>query len=156
MPQRTEPARAVVENQLKSIKRLRGDVGIHTKMGAVATMVKTTIEQGEKIILFCHHHATAQELTAHLASVVTNPTTTPWPKPVWKKAWNQVLKPADHEDHSDRLRDTFIGWLCSDLICAQTWSWLPSSTSEARLADVLRETKGRHHANPETIDEAAN
>ncbi|MFI5455025.1 MAG: SNF2-related protein [Isosphaerales bacterium] len=155
-PQLTEPAKAVVENQLKSIRRLRNEVGIHTKMGAVAAMVKTTIEQGQKVVLFCHHHATAQELTAHLASVVTNPTTPPWPKPVWKKAWNQVLKPADHEYHSERLRDTFIEWLCSALICAQTWSWLPSSTSEASLVDALRETKGRHHANPETIDEAAN
>jgi ERCC4-related helicase len=155
VPLLTEPAKAVVENQLKCMKRLRSEVGIHTKMGAVAAMVKTTIEQGEKVVLFCHYHATAQELTAHLASVITNPTTARWPKPVWKKTWNHVLEPADHEHHTEKLRDTFIEWLCSDLICAQTWSWLPSSTSEASLIDALRETKGRHCVNTETIADAA-
>ena len=65
-------------------------------MGAVAAAVKTTVEQGEKVVLFCDHHATAQELTAHLASVVPGPTTPPWPECVWKNAWDQVLEPADH------------------------------------------------------------
>jgi hypothetical protein len=32
-PQLTDSARAVVENRLESIKRLRNEVGIHTKMG---------------------------------------------------------------------------------------------------------------------------
>ncbi len=155
VPQLAEPAKSVVENHLKSIKRLRNTVGIHKKMEAVAAKVKTTIEQGEKVVLFCHHHATAQELTAHLASVVTNLTTPSWPKPIWKNAWNQMLKSADDGDHDERLLDTFIEWLCADLICAQTRNWLPSSTSEARLADALRKTKGRHPKGPETIAEAA-
>jgi len=156
-PQLAEPAKAVVENQLTSIKRLRDEVGIHSKMGAVIAVVKSTIEQGEKVILFCHYHATAQELTAHLASVL--PTTMALQSPhasVWRAAWDKVLKSPGEERHEEILRDTFIEWLCADLIRAQTWGWLlAASASEANLVDALKKTSGRHPRGPETIAEAA-
>jgi hypothetical protein len=54
------------------------------------------------------------------------------------------------------LRDTFIDWLCADLIRAQTWGWLrAASASEANLVVALKETSGRHPRGPETIAEAA-
>ena len=85
----TEPAKAVVEHQLKHMKELRDHVGVHSKMSAVATVVEATIMQGEKVILFCHHHATAQELTAHLASVLPRKKSPGLPSiSVWRKAWN--------------------------------------------------------------------
>ncbi len=119
-PRFAEPAKAVVENQLAAIKKLRGEVGIHhSKMEAVAAEVKTTIEQGEKIVLFCDHHATAQELTAHLDWAL--PKVTPVRSPAlsaWRQAWNEVLEPAGEERDGEILRDTFIEWLCADLIRA--------------------------------------
>jgi hypothetical protein len=51
VPLFAEPARAVVENQLKAIKQLREHVGIHSKMAAVAAEVKSKIELGEKVLL---------------------------------------------------------------------------------------------------------
>jgi len=154
--QLAEPVKAVVENQLKAIKRLRSEVGIHSKMAAVGEAVYSTIKQGEKVVLFCHHHKTAQELTVHLDSVLPKVTTPSWPVTVWMKAWSQVLRQVDHEYHDEELRETFIKWLCADLIRAQTWSWLrEASASEGRLVDSLNHAKARHPRGPETIAEAA-
>jgi hypothetical protein len=157
MPQLGEPAEAVVENQLKAIKRLRAEVGIHSKMEAVATEVKSKIEQGEKVLLFCHHHATAQELTAHLASVLPKVTASKPPgRPVWRLAWNEILESAGEERNEQNLRKTFIEWLSADLIRTQTWNWLRAASSvKANLADALKSTSGRHHPGPETLAEAA-
>ena len=148
-------AQGVVENQLKSIKGPRDEVGLqHAKMAAVTAAVETTIERNEKVVLFCHHIATAQELTAHLASVLPKVTMPPFPTTVWRKAWMQALKPAGHDYYTPRRYADFIHWLCGDLIHAQTWSWLPAA-SEAELADALRKTRGRHPKGLETIAEAA-
>ncbi|MBA4190598.1 MAG: hypothetical protein C0467_21645 [Planctomycetaceae bacterium] len=151
-----EPARAVVENQLNFLKVLRHKVGsCHSKMAAVGDEVKRTIEQGEKVVLFCHHHATAQELTAHLAAVVPGATTPPLSVREWKAAWREVLTQLDHDYHEQQLCDTFVQWLCSDLIREQTWTWLPEGTSSDNLAGALRETMARDPANHESIATAA-
>ena len=157
VPQLGEPAGAVVEGNLRAIKLLRDQVGIHSKMAAVGAEVKSTVDQGEKVLLFCHHHATAQELTVHLSSVLPEATAERTPAPsAWRKAWNKVLAPASEERHDEKLRDTFIKWLCADQIRAQTWHWLRAvSVSEANLAESLQKTKGRHHLGAETIAEAA-
>ena len=157
VPLFAEPARAVVENQLKAIKQLRAHVGIHSKMTAVAAEVKSKIELGEKVLIFCHHHATAQELTAHLASVMPKVTASQRPgATTWRQAWDEILEPADANHHEETLRDTFIAWLCSDLIRTQTWNWLSAaSASKANLAAALKKTSGRHPSGPETLAEAA-
>lgn len=163
-PHLAEPAKALVENQLRSMRQLRNVVGVHSKLAAVTGAVKSTIERrkiGEqvkevgKVVLFCHHHATAQELTEHLDSVLGKPAKPPWPVAVWKEAWNKVLGPSDHEQYEERLRDTFIEWLCADLARAQTSSWLPATASESNLPRLLKQTKARHSEGPETIAEAA-
>ncbi len=160
-PQLAEPAKAVVENQLKSIEQLREQVGIHSKIRAVAAEVKIKIDQGEKVLLFCHHHATAQEMTAHLASVLPKTTahrnSRKGVRKSGRQAWDEVLEPAGEDHHEETLRDTFIAWLCSDLIRTQTWNWLrAASMSEANLADALKKTSGPlHHSGSETIAEAA-
>ena len=148
-----EPARAVVHNHLRSMARLRKGNKVHPKMEAVAEAVKSVVEQGEKVVLFCDHHATARELTVHLDQVILEPKPAPWPECVWRNAWHQVPEPKRHEFDTDILRRTFIEWLVSPLIRAQTWSWLPASTStsEAGLADALRTRAARHARNSETI-----
>ncbi|MHB1422256.1 MAG: SNF2-related protein [Gemmataceae bacterium] len=159
VPLLPEPAIAVVKNQLKSIKTLRDKVRTHSKVKAVAEVVKATIAQGEKVVLFCHHHATAEELTLHLALKLpkaTAPQSPGWS--TWEKAWNEVLGPADEVRDAEILRDTFIKWLCADLICAQTWDWLRAasvSASKANLADALKKTNARPPHGRETIADAA-
>jgi ERCC4-related helicase len=155
-----EPVKTLVENQLKFINRLREEVGVHSKVAAVGAEVKFKIEQGEKVVLFCHHHATAKELTTHLASLLPKATTSQSPgRSAWRNAWDEVLAskaPNSGGHREERLRDTFIKWLCSDLIRAQTWGWLrEKSKTEANLADALKGTCGRHQQGPETIADAA-
>lgn len=154
-PRLAEPAKAVVESQLTSMKRLRDEAGIHSKMAAVAKEVKAAIEQGEKVVLFCHHHATAQELTARLDSELPKATASQSPAlSTWRQAWDEVLEAAGEAHHEKTLRDTFIQWLCADLIRAQTWGWLCAvSASEANLAEALLKTSGRRSR--ETISAAA-
>jgi len=151
-----EPNRALVEKQLYEIKRLRNKVGVHSKIDAVAKEVEATINQGEKVVIFCHHHATAQELTMRLALVLPKiPASSTLDKPIWKEAWGKLLDPAGEERHAEMLRDTFIEWLCSDLIRAQTESWLGViPKSGASLADALKRKCARH-PRAETIGKAA-
>jgi hypothetical protein len=150
-------AKVVVENQLKSIKGLRNTVGVHSKMAAVGVAVKTSIDQGHKVLLFCHHHATAQELTMHLESVA--PKLTPPRSPavvVWREAWNQVLELPGDDHRETQLRHTFLEWLCADLIRAQTWNWLSGApVTTAKLVKALRNANARHSAGGETVAEAA-
>jgi ERCC4-related helicase len=152
-----DPAKAVVENQLKSIERLRNTVGVHPKMAAVGDAVKTLADQGHKILLFCHHHATAQELTIHLDAVA--PKLIPPRLPtvvVWRAAWDRVLEQPGDDPRETQLRNTFLAWLCADLIRAQTWSWLTGApVTTANLVKALRYTKARHSAGGETVAKAA-
>jgi SNF2-related domain/Helicase conserved C-terminal domain len=157
VPRFAEPSKTVVENQLKVIDRLRRGVGIHSKMRAVAAEVKSKILHGEKVLLFCHHHATAQELTAHLASVLPKVTGAKIPPPLaWRRAWDEILEPADAEKHEEPLRNTFIEWLSGDLIRSQTWGWLGAdSPAEFNLVDALKTTGGRYCPGTETLAAAA-
>lgn len=160
VPQLAEPAKAVVENQVKAIKALRDKVGIHhSKMEAVAAKVKATIACGEKVVLFCHHIATAQELTVHLNSVLPKAKAGPAPeKSVWRRAWEDVLEIAAEDGKEEALRRTFVEWLCADLIRSQTWSWLgstPASVSADKLANALNQVRARHEQAPETIAKSA-
>ena len=157
LPHFAEPAKALVESQIDSMKRLRDKVGIHSKMAAVGAEVRNAIADGEKVVLFCHHHATAQELTVHLASVLPTATAQGAPEPsIWRKAWDEVLAPAGGHRHEERLRDTFIKWLCAELIRAQMWSWVCAASRQSEmLAESLKRTRGRHDRSTETIAEAA-
>lgn len=156
-PRFAEPAKAVVDSHLKSVKGLRATVGVHSKMHAVSAAVNAKIEEGEKVLIFCHHHATAQELTAHLAKVLPKAAAPRSPTPaLWRKAWANALDPAGQERHEDILRETFIKWLCADLIRTQTWKWIcATSGSEVSLERALSETRGRHCGGQETIAAAA-
>jgi len=152
-----EPTKAVVENHLTAIKRLLKNVGTHSKMKAISREVESTINKGEKVILFCHHHATAQELTVHLNSELPKVPVSRSPhQDVWRSAWDEVLAPASKERHEDKLRITFIEWLCSNLIRGQIWSWLPDKpTSEDSLIKAMKKTPARHRDSKDTIAKAA-
>lgn len=152
-----EPARGVVESHLVAIKRLRGKVGVHSKIAAVAEEVCATVERGEKVALFCHHHATAQELTVHLHQALAQTSVPRMPGPdKWCLAWNAVLAPAVEERHEMRLRSTFINWLCADLIRSQTWAWLRREGVKASdLIGGLTATVARDQRGTVTVAEAA-
>lgn len=158
VPTLPEPARTVVGCHSKAMQRLRAKVGAHSKMQAVGEVVRETVQQGEKVLLFCHHHATAQELTAHLASMLPQDPVPRIPRAsAWRDAWDELLNPpGDEHRHEERLRSTFIEWLCADLIRAQTWKWLGASSSASKnLVPALRSVRSRGPNGRATIGEAA-
>jgi ERCC4-related helicase len=152
----SEPVRALVEKHLYQIRILRKRVGVHSKIAAVSDEIEKTINIGEKVVIFCHHHATAQELTVRLASVLPKILPSGLDIGIWREAWELVLKqPRDEVKHSSMLRNAFIEWLCSDLIRGQTESWIGTAPKTATLlANALRRTHARHLL-AETIQQAA-
>ena len=153
----SEPTRSLVEHQLAAIRKSRRTVGSHSKMVAVGDAVRRAVEQGEKVILFCHYHATAQELTKHLASVLPVPKPLLSPLPAeWKEAWKKIFASPETNWQDEQLRGTFIDWLCADLIREQVWQWLrQTNTRPLNLATALKKVKGRHPNASETIAVAA-
>jgi len=143
-----EPARHVVGHHLHCIERLRVEVGIHSKIRAVAAAVEAKVWEGEKVVLFCDFHATAEELTTHLYTILPQLTAPQTPRrSAWKQAWNDVLQQPGDERDGPALRETFINWLCGDLIRAQTCAWFrPDSVplTDANLANALRTNRARH------------
>ena len=77
----------VPASHVKAIRKLRADVGDHSKMRAVAALVATVVAKWEKVLLFCHHHATAQELTRVLAAAIPQHAKIIAPRSAWKAAW---------------------------------------------------------------------
>jgi len=154
-----EPNKSLMETHLRHIKKLRkkvDKVGPHSKMLAVAKEVVATVGQGEKVVIFCHHIATAQELTLCLAGEIPplSPKTT-MDATVWQATWQQVFEEVAEAQQNPNLCKTFIDWLCSDMICAQTQSWFSSTPrSKAALFKALTEQHARHHPK-ETIAKAA-
>jgi ERCC4-related helicase len=152
-----EPAKAVVEEQIKVMERLRRSVGTHSKIKAIGVAVQDVVGSGEKAVLFCHHHATAQELTAHLASIMPRTMPSQFPNlPAWRWAWERALLAAETQQE-EQLRETFIRWLCCDLVRAQIWDWVgrPSVVSGAKLIDKLTKEAPRHVGSKETIANSA-
>ncbi len=158
VPQYPEPVKAVVENHLRAMKRLRASLGVHSKMLAVGAAVAEQLEQDEKVLLFCHHHATAQELTAYLGSTLPGNAAPPEPSTSsLREAWCAVLPPIEGEDANEyMLRVTFIDWLCSEQNRAQVARWLGSARRRATsLASQMEKIRARHSDGHETIAEAA-
>lgn len=143
----------VPASHVKAIRKLRADVGDHSKMRAVAALVATVVAKREKVLLFCHHHATAQELTRVLAAAIPQHAKIIAPQSAWKAAWGAALRIAD-DDTEASLHQVFISWLCSDANRAQVQGWFEGSpTSIADLERALR--SARRHPAALTASEAA-
>jgi ERCC4-related helicase len=141
-----EPDKLLIESHLSHIRKLRKIVGAHSKMLAVAKEVVTIVNQGEKVVIFCRHISTTQELTLCLADQLPahSPNTT-LDASVWQTAWQQVFEALHEAQKNPTLRDTFIHWLCSDMIRAQTQSWFSNTPRSSKaLVKTLKEQTARH------------
>lgn len=152
-----DPERAVVRDHLGQARRLRREVGAHAKMLATAQAVVERVLEGEKVLLFCHHHATAQELTALLHEQVPPLPSYRGPDAaVWAAVWREMMESNLRHANAERLCDAFVDYLCCDLIRSQVTSWLPRQvkTTEA-LRSALRAERARRQPRAPTIVEAA-
>ena len=112
----------------------------HPKVAAVRDAICTVIKGGEKVLVFCHHRATASELLRELEGSLTQMIASrngPDEK-VWRKAWEELL------NHEDPLVKPIIDWLCSPGLRAQISDWLGKPELTAKpLKDQLEKTLPR-------------
>lgn len=125
----------------------------HPKVAAVSEAIRPLLDAGEKVLVFCHHRATASELLGALERSLKTDCASRGgpPEKVWRAAWESVL-PDD-----DTLVAPIIDWLCTPGVRAQVAGWLgePASTAKA-LAEQLATTRPRHTASdvPAILDAA--
>lgn len=116
--------------------------GPHPKIAAVTEAVRAVLDDGEKVLVFCHHRATASELLEALEQSLKIPGANrdgPAEK-VWRAAWEAVL----HEEKSP-LVAPIVDWLCTPGLRVQVSRWLkePANTPEA-LARQFRTIRPRN------------
>lgn len=113
----------------------------HPKVAAVRDAISSVINGGEKVLVFCHHRATASELLGVLERSLKERSKAPNgpEEAVWRAAWESLL------DHEGPLVQPIIDWLCSPGIRAQIGGWLsaPADTVEA-LTMQLEKTRPRN------------
>ncbi|RKH05024.1 DEAD/DEAH box helicase [Corallococcus sp. CA053C] len=146
----------VVRNQLQQTRKLlrtQTQGGPHPKMAAVAKAVTERVAAQEKVLLFCHHRATALELLQVLDTRLRLPADAPQclTEAVWRQEWRALLAsraeerplPDTHTD-AEELRETFLAWLCGPGLRRQVLSWLPESPRDGmHLRKLLAGTRVR-------------
>ena len=160
--QADDERRDVLVHQTRSIRKVRDGLAEHPKVRKVAEVVAATAAMGEKVVVFCDHHATTREFALELANHIP-PRQVPALPPIdrWHAAWLSILEPridvTTRTRNFEQLRDTFVQWLCSDQIRAQIASWLPNGElkSVSNLRRALEQTRVRDCARASTIAHAA-
>lgn len=132
-------ARKHIEAASKALRERRTKP--HPKIAAVSDAIRPLINAGEKVLVFCHHRATASELLGVLEQELKTTTASrggPAEK-VWRAAWEWLLP------DEDRLVRPIIDWLCTPGLRSQIGAWLgdPALTVRA-LADQLTTTRPRN------------
>lgn len=132
-----------------SVRRARP----HPKIAAVTEAMRQPLDDGEKVLVFCHHRATASELLGALElSLKTEGVSRRGPsEKVWRAAWQSLL-PDD-----DLLVTPIIDWLCTPGLRWQVSGWLGEPAGRANaLADQLTMVRPRNaNLRVPTIVEAA-
>jgi hypothetical protein len=132
-------ARRHIEAASKALRARRTKP--HPKIAAVSDAIRPLLDVGEKVLVFCHHRATASELLGVLerALKTTSPSRGGPPEKVWRAAWESLLP------DEDPLVRPIVDWLCTPGLRAQIGGWLgePALTVRA-LADQLTTTRPRN------------
>nr|MCU0659716.1 SNF2-related protein [Polyangiaceae bacterium] len=141
------------ERARDAIARRHIDATPHPKVGAVRDAIRPLVDSGEKVLVFCHHRATASELLGVLERALrTKRASRPTPpEKVWRIAWESLLP------GSDPLVRPIIDWLCTPGLRAQIGGWLGEPASTAmELAEQIARARPRHAASGvPTVLEAA-
>ncbi|CAM3586937.1 SNF2-related protein [Corallococcus soli] len=113
----------------------------HPKIAAVSEAIRPLLDAGEKVLVFCHHRATASELLGALErslKAASDSRSGP-PEKVWRAAWESLLP------SKDALVAPIIDWLSTPGLRWQIGGWLgkPASTAKA-LADQFATIRPRN------------
>ena len=118
--------------------------------------------RGEKVLVFCDHHATAQEITLALRNLDSMRSEVSLSQAQWRKAWRECLTSRLDADRKtgdkglDKRFGAFLDWLACGAIRAQVGAWLRTrpATVDA-LTDALIRERARRMASGSIADEAA-
>ena len=113
----------------------------HPKIAAVSEAIQPLLDAGEKVLVFCHHRATASELLVVLEQSlkIKNLSHKQPPEKEWRAAWELVL-PDD-----DPLVTPIIDWLCTPGLRSQVCGWIGTPDCTGRnLASQLKTMKPRN------------
>jgi hypothetical protein len=113
----------------------------HPKIAAVSDAIRPLLDAGEKVLVFCHHRATASELLGELERALK--TTMAFsggpPEKVWRAAWESLLP------NEDSLVAPIIDWLCTPGVRSQISGWIGETASAATaLAQQLSTARPRN------------
>jgi ERCC4-related helicase len=137
---------------------------VHPKMVALAEALHQPLADNNKVVVFCHHHLVAAELTR-----VLHDTLLPYPSSaidpvVWRDALRQVIQPPTLDDAASAtqrknavlMRDNFIDWTCSPSFRNQIGSWLVGKRTDsvARLVALLEKAKAPRSHQRTSVAEA--
>lgn len=113
----------------------------HPKIAAVSDAILPLLDAGEKVLVFCHHRATAGEVLSVLERTLkmTQDSSSGPPEKVWRAAWESLLP------NEDPLIRPIIDWLCTPGLRSQIGGWIgePALTVTA-LAHQLTTTRPRN------------
>lgn len=120
----------------------------HPKVEAVSAAIRTVINDGEKVLVFCRHHATASELLSELEGSLKRTFASPIgpEEKVWRAAWESLLP----NENDGTLVQPIIDWLCTPGLRAQIGSWLGlkkeqlSKLTDKELEEQLKATRPRN------------
>lgn len=114
----------------------------HPKIEAVTDAIRPIIDAGEKVLVFCHHHSTANELLGVLEQALKAPIAYSGPpEKVWRAAWKSLLLRLDENP----LAKPIINWLCTPGVCTQVSGWLGRPARKVEdLKHQLATTRPRH------------
>ena len=122
----------------------------------VVREVRSVVTTGEKVLVFCDHHATAQEITLALRNLDSMRSQVSLSQVKWRKAWRKCLtslldgnlKNSDKGLH--KRFDAFLDWLACGAIRAQVGAWLRSrpATVDALTDALIREPARRRTSGP--------
>ncbi len=125
----------------------------HPKIAAVVDAVRPIVDAGEKVLVFCHHRATASELLValeHALKLKANPRKGP-PERIWRGAWESLLP------IQDSLIAPIVDWLCTPGLRAQMSRWLnePVGTIDSLVRQLTTIRPRRAKSSVPTIHESA-
>jgi ERCC4-related helicase len=125
----------------------------HPKIAAVSDAIRPLLDAGEKVLVFCHHRATASELLSALERCLRaeSVSRSAPPEKVWRAAWESLLP------DEDSLVTPIIDWLCTPGLRWQVGGWLGEPAGSAKsLAEQLARIRPRNASSRvATIFEAA-
>lgn len=114
----------------------------HPKIAAVSEAIGPLLDAGEKVLIFCHHRATASEVLSALESTTVGNVSQSGPSAeVWRAVWERRLPDLDHD--RDSLAP-IIDWLCTPGLRWQIGGWLDGpARTESDLERQLETTMPR-------------